>query len=292
MATLDVMCCDRKPAAGVAGPCLRGGIICVVSVWLLMVPGFIAPCGPAAAVAAEVGWARRLVRNLVPGRRPADRRGGLARLLRRRAQRRSHEQAVPAWRALFDGTTLTGWQPTRFGGEGEVVVADDRIEMAFGYSLTGITYQNVFPKLDYELELEAIKIDGNDFFCGLTFPVDQSYCSLIVGGWGGAVVGISSIDGKDASQNDTTRYMRFEHSQWYRIRLRVTAARLRAWIDDQLVVDQPIQGRRITTRSEVNLSQPFGICAYETRAAFRNIRVRRLNATEIRESGGASASGM
>ena len=72
----------------------------------------------------------------------------------------------------------------------------------------------------------------------------------------------------------------------------MTAARLRAWSDDQLVVDQPIQGRRITTRSEVNLSQPFGICAYETRAAFRNIRVRRLNATEIRESEGASASGM
>ena len=198
--------------------------------------------------------------------------------------------ATSARATSFAGTSRA--RSTRFGGEGEVAVADGRIEMAFGYSLTGITYQNVFPKLDYELELEAIKIDGNDFFCGLTFPVDQSYCSLIVGGWGGAVVGISSIDGKDASQNNTTRYMRFEHGQWYRIRLRVTAARLRAWIDDQLVVDQPIQGRRITTRSEVNLSQPFGICAYETRAAFRDIRVRRLNATEIRESEGASASGM
>ena len=43
-------------------------------------------------------------------------------------------------------------------------------------------------------------------------------------------------------QNDTTRYMRFEHGQWYRIRLRVTAARLHAWIDDQLVVDQPDSG--------------------------------------------------
>lgn len=287
MPMLHAFCRDRQPARDVAGRWLRAGIIYLIFASVFMVAG-----GPTPAAAAEAGWARRLVRNLVPGRRQTDRRGGLSRLLRGLVRRRSHEEIAPAWRALFDGSTLTGWQPTRFGGEGEVAVADGRIEMAFGYSLTGITYQEVFPKLDYELELEAIKIDGNDFFCGLTFPVEQTYCSLIVGGWGGAVVGISSIDGQDASQNDTTRYMRFEHGQWYRIRLRVTAARLHAWIDDQLVVDQPIQGRRISTRSEVNLSQPFGICAYETRAAFRKIRVRRLSATEIRESEGAPASGL
>ncbi|MEE3369645.1 MAG: DUF1080 domain-containing protein [Planctomycetota bacterium] len=285
MASLHTLCRDRQPVAGVAGPWLRAGIIYSILALVLM-----APDGP--VVAAEAGWARRLVRNLLPGRQLVERRGGLARLLRGFTRRRAVAATAPAWRPLFDGNTLMGWQPTRFGGEGEVAVADGRIEMAFGYSLTGITYQDVFPKLDYELELEAIKIDGNDFFCGLTFPVKQSYCSLIVGGWGGAVVGISSIDGKDASQNDTTRYMRFEHGQWYRIRLRVTASRLRAWIDEQLVVDQPIQGRRITTRSEVNLSQPFGICAYETRAAFRKIRVRHLNPTEIREPEGASASGL
>ena len=238
--------------------------------------------GPSAAVAAEAGWARRLVRNLVPARRAADRRSGLSQRIRRLVRRRFQKEVAPDWRPLFDGSTLTGWQATRFGGEGEVAVSDGRIEMAFGYSLTGITYQDVFPKLDYELELEAIKIDGNDFFCGLTFPVDQAYCSLIVGGWGGAVVGISSIDGKDASQNETTRYMRFEHDQWYRIRIRVTASRLRAWIDEEPVVDQVIQGRRISTRSEVNLSQPLGICAYETRAAFRKVRVRHLRATEVR----------
>ena len=285
MASLHTLCRDRQSIAGAAGPWLRAGMISSILALVLL-----APDGP--AVAAEAGWARRLVRNLLPGRRLVERRGGLARLLGGFTRRRPVAAAAPAWRVLFDGKTLTGWQPTRFGGEGEVAVADGRIEMAFGYSLTGITYQDVFPKLDYEFELEAIKIDGNDFFCGLTFPVEQSYCSLIVGGWGGAVVGISSIDGQDASQNDTTRYMRFEHGQWYRIRLRVTAVRLRAWIDEQLVVDQPIQGRRISTRSEVNLSQPFGICAYETRAAFRNIRVRRLNPTEIREREGASASGL
>ena len=251
----------------------------------------MACCGLAVCLLAGSGssWAladriqpgpiQRLVGKLVRG--AANRRGGLARLVDR-LTRSPRGLATAEWRALFDGHTLEGWQLTQFGGEGEVEVASGRIEFAFGYSLTGITYQGDFPKLNYELELEAIKIDGNDFFCGLTFPVDDTYCSLIVGGWGGAVVGISSIDGKDASQNATTRYMRFEHGQWYRIRLRVTASRIAAWIDDQPVVDQVITGRRISTRSEVNLSRPLGISSYETRAALRGIQVRMLNPAEVR----------
>jgi hypothetical protein len=130
--------------------------------------------------------------------------------------------------------------------------------------------------MNYEASLEAMRMDGIDFFCALTFPVADSHCSFIVGGWAGSVVGLSSIDGRDASENETTRYMSFKDNQWYRIRVRVTEEKIEAWIDDQQVVNQPTKGRRIGTRIEVELSKPFGICAWETRAALRNIRVRRL----------------
>jgi hypothetical protein len=182
----------------------------------------------------------------------------------------------PTWKPLFDGKSLEGWKITNFGGEGDVEVKDGTIIMEFGSSLTGITYTGEFPKTNYEISLEAMRMDGNDFFCGLTFPVEESYCSFILGGWGGAVVGLSSIDGHDASENETTQYKRFESEQWYKIRLRVTPERIQAWIDDKVWVDQDIVGRKISTRSEVNLSKPFGISAYETRAALRKLQIRDL----------------
>ena len=179
-------------------------------------------------------------------------------------------------KSLFDGQTLDGWKITEFGGEGDVLVEDGRIVLEFGSSLTGIHYGGQFPKTNYEVTVEAMRIEGSDFFCGMTFPVADSHASFIVGGWGGAVVGISSIDGQDASENDTTRIMSFDKGRWYKIKLRVTPKRIQTWIDDSSIVDQDIEGRRISTRSEVNLSKPFGFCAWETKAALRNIRLREI----------------
>ncbi len=181
--------------------------------------------------------------------------------------------------ALFDGKTLDGWKVTNFGGEGEVHIQDGKIVMEMGFSLTGLTSKRKdHPTANYEIELEAARLDGVDFFCALTFPVHDSHASLIVGGWAGAVVGISCIDDKDASENETTRYMGFKKGQWYRIRLRVLEKSIQAWIDDQQMVDVNIEGRTISTRPEVELSRPLGISAWETRAALRNISIRRLPA--------------
>lgn len=185
-------------------------------------------------------------------------------------------ESTPAWQSLFDGDSLAGWKITNFGGEGEVYVKNDRLMLEFGSSLTGITYSNDFPKTNYEVRLDAMQVEGIDFFCGMTFPVGDSHCSFIVGGWAGAVVGLSNIDDRDASENETTKYMTFKNGVWYRIRLRVTPDRITAWIDDKKMVDQVITGRKISTRPETDLCKPFGIASWDTRAALRNIEVRRL----------------
>jgi hypothetical protein len=205
------------------------------------------------------------------------------RRVRRRARRcmcatvSNAAPTVSSWRTLFDGATLADWKSAEFGGEGEVHVENGAIILDYGNSLTGVTYTGAdLPKTNYEIELEAKRIDGIDFFCALTFPVADSYCSFVVSGWAGTVVGLSSIDGFDASDNETTQYMDFKNNQWYRIRVEVTATRIRAWIDNEKIVDQDIEGRRISTRAEVDLSQPLGISAFESQAALRNIRIRPL----------------
>jgi hypothetical protein len=184
----------------------------------------------------------------------------------------------PQWQPLFDGKTLNGWNVAEFGGDGKVEVNDGQITLDMGQSLTGITWakEEGLPKSNYEIELEAMRVDGSDFFCGLTFPVKDSHCSFICGGWGGAVVGLSSIDGADASENETTKYETFKKGQWYKIRVRVTDDNISCWIDDKPLVDLATKDRKITTRVEVNLSKPLGISAWQTTAALRNIRLRKL----------------
>ena len=202
------------------------------------------------------------------------------------AQKPAADKSKPAWKALFDGKALTGWKSTDFGGEGEVTVKDGVILMEVGNDMTGITYsRDDFPKIDYEVTLEGKKVKGSDFFCTTTFPVGDSHCSLVVGGWGGAVVGLSSIDGRDASENDTKSLQTFERDKWYRVRIRVTGERIQAWIDDKRVVDLATKGKKITIRGECDASKPFGIATWRTVGAVRDIRLRSLTEEEKKAAG-------
>ncbi len=178
--------------------------------------------------------------------------------------------------SLFDGKSLEGWEITDFGGQGRVSIRDGAVVLDYGDTLTGITWKGEFPRTNYEVTLDAMRVEGTDFFCGMTFPVRDSHCSLIVGGWGGPVVGLSSIDGMDASENETNTLMRFERNRWYAIRLRVTGDLVQAWIDEELLVDMDTKGWDVDIRPEVSLSRPFGIAAWVTTAALRNIVLRRL----------------
>ena len=174
-------------------------------------------------------------------------------------------------RLLFDGESLAGWEVTNFGPQGPVRVNNGAIRLVVGDGCTGVTYQGEFPKSDYEVRLQAQRVSGRDFFCGMTFPVGDEFCTFIVGGWGGSVVGISSIDGLDASENFTSQIMVFESERWYDIRVRVTSDSIRAWIDQERVVSVGRAGHTFSVRNEVKLSRPFGICSWRTTAAIRNI---------------------
>ncbi|HWE01883.1 MAG TPA: DUF1080 domain-containing protein [Tepidisphaeraceae bacterium] len=185
------------------------------------------------------------------------------------------------WQSLFDGKTLGKWTTSDFAGHGEPAIEEGNLVLPFGETLTGVTYSGKTPKMNYEIAIEGKKVDGADFFCGLTFPVNNSFASLICGGWGGTVVGISSLDGKDANRNETRVLRKFERNKWYKIRLRVLPSRLQAWIDGEQVIDAPTTGRTISTRVEVDASKPFGISSFQTTAAFRSIRIRSLRPDEI-----------
>jgi hypothetical protein len=177
---------------------------------------------------------------------------------------------------LFDGKTLSGWEITNFGPQGPVYVSEDQIILGMGDGCTGITWKGDFPVSDYVVALEAKRVEGTDFFCGMTFPVGKDPCTFIVGGWGGTVVGLSSINGMDASENETTTLRKFEKDRWYKIRIRVTRETIQAWIDDEKVVDFEIGSNSLSIRPEVELSKPFGIASWKTTAAIKNIRVNKV----------------
>ncbi len=176
--------------------------------------------------------------------------------------------------SLFDGRTLGKWEKTKFGGEGDIEVKGGTLVIGAGNSLSGVHWTGDYPKMNYEISLEAMRVDGSDFFCGLTFPVGDDSCSFICGGWGGGVVGLSSLDGSDASENETTGYEEFKNGQWYKIRVRVTDGKIEGWIDDKQRVDVDTEGKRIGVRIEVDLSRPLGIATYNTTAALRDIKIK------------------
>jgi hypothetical protein len=101
-------------------------------------------------------------------------------------------------------------------------------------------------------------------------------CTLVVGGWGGMVVGLSNVDGSDASENETTKTMTFKENQWYKVRIRVTDAAIEAWIGDEQMINQPREEHKFDIRIECDLCRPLGVCTWDTTGAVRNIRVRAL----------------
>ena len=118
-----------------------------------------------------------------------------------------------------------------------------------------------------------MRLDGIDFFVGLTFPVREEFCSLILGGWGGTVSGLSSFDYQDAANNETTYVVEYKKNHWYKIRMEVEGDSLRAFIDGEKIIETEINGRQVHIRPEVEPSKPLGISSFDTQVAYKNIQI-------------------
>jgi Domain of Unknown Function (DUF1080) len=179
---------------------------------------------------------------------------------------------------LFDGSSLKNWKTTNFGGEGDVRVEKGQLILERGSPLTGVTWTGPeLPKTNYEVTLEAKLINGSDFFCGIGFRVGKGSASFVAGGWGGGVCGISMLDGDAAADNDTGTIKEFKKDKWYAFCLRVTPEKIEVWLDDAQIVDVQTKDRRIEIHPAMEPSLPFGLACYETKAAYRNVKLRKLD---------------
>ncbi len=181
--------------------------------------------------------------------------------------------------SLDDWTVVTKHMFRRHG-----MVRDENqtILLGRGEPATGIRRKDNVLRDDYVITLDAKRIAGNDFLCGLTFPVADAYCTLIIGGWGGQLVGLSDLDGEPANENETATYVRFENGRWYSIRLQVTTDRVTAWIDEKELVNVERQGRTFAIWWEQEPLRPLGIATWNTSGAVRNFRQQSVDPQRTR----------
>ena len=180
---------------------------------------------------------------------------------------------------LFNGSDLDNWYKTDYAGKGDIRIDDNgSLVLEMGSELSGIHWiGEQLPLQNYEIHLKAKRTLGSDFFCGLTFSYKDSHATLILGGWGGSLIGISSIDDFDASENETGDAYIFDENKWYDIRLRVTESELTVWIDNEEVIDCEVEGRKVGMRfGEIEMSVPLGICTYATTGVIREVYLKKI----------------
>ncbi|MSR48287.1 MAG: hypothetical protein EXS13_14710 [Planctomycetes bacterium] len=207
----------------------------------------------------------------------------------------SSPSGEPEWFVLLDrrdeasvATVAPAWSEVRFGGSGGVEESVSGVRLFAGSPLTGIAWpsfeSDAIPttppsscsSMNYEIEVEAARVSGTDFFCALTFPVGDAHLTLVLGGWGGSTCGFSCLDGRDASSNPTTRYRRFEKGRFVTARVRVTPECVDAFLDGEALCSTPLADVALSLRTEILPCQPLGIASYATTAQLRAVRWRPL----------------
>jgi len=193
------------------------------------------------------------------------------------------EPAGPTSWELLAPPHAAEWRPAGIPDQGEALVRAGEIQLAAGLPMTGIAFgaweSAGLPGTNYAVEYEAMRVEGEDIFGMLTFPVAShaAHATFVLGGWGGTVTGISSIDFADAGENSTRGEQRFENGRWYRVRLEVRPDDLRAWVEGRLVVNASIKGRQVSLRPGfIDHCLPFGFATWNTEARIRAVRVERL----------------
>jgi len=196
------------------------------------------------------------------------------------ARARRAGQALPPgdWVSLFDGKTLRGWrlvEEAQFANHGRVYVDEGRIVLERGDPRTGIAWTGQIPNVDYEIALEVMRLEGMDTFCVLCFPICDSQCVFVF--WGGTAAELERVDGREFRVPTPASRENDERGGWYCVRLRVTKAKIEAWIDQNKIIDLPTVGREFTIYPRhLGCLAPLGISTYETTAALRKIMLRRV----------------
>jgi len=188
-------------------------------------------------------------------------------------------QDIPeGWQSLFDGKTLDNWKILRYGGNGEPSVRNGVliIPKPTDGVMTGVCWVgDPLPVNNYEVYYEARRVAGSDIFAGFTFIYDDTAASIVFGGWGGVVNGLSSINGYDASENETCQRFSWSNDRWYPVLLRVTPDSIRASVGLDIIVDIATAGKDIHLRADY-LDTGFTLWTYNTTGEIRNIRIRTI----------------
>ena len=182
------------------------------------------------------------------------------------------------WQSLFDGKTLTNWKILQYGGNGAPSVKNGALVLPRPTDgvMTGICWVgDALPINNYEVYYEARRVAGADIFAGLTFVYDDTAASIVFGGWGGVVNGLSCIDGYDASENETCQRFSWSNDRWYPVQLRVTPDSIRATVGLDMIVDIATAGKDIHLRADY-LDTGFTLWTYNTTGEIRNIRIRKI----------------
>ena len=188
--------------------------------------------------------------------------------------------APEGWISMFDGETLAGWEIVHYVDEEELPHVRNGVlvlPVAINGTMTGISWVgDSFPSNNYIIYYEARRVVGNDIFAALTFPYNNTFATLVFSGWRGSINGLSSIDGYDASENETTQFFGLRNAEWYEVQLRVTTDSIRANVGYEEVVDIATAGKKIHLRDEI-LNTGLTIWTYTSGGEIRNIRYKKLN---------------
>lgn len=186
------------------------------------------------------------------------------------------------WRVLFDGADLSDWQTGVYGDPPEYELVEGGVVLPQTAWLSGLTYTAELPRTPYRLEVEATRRYGSDFFLGVTFPVRDAHLTLVLGGWGGGVTGLSCIDGRDASENDTRTTLHFPNGKRQRVVIDVSDERVTASVNGEVAVDRDLlPDEELSLRTEVLASRPLGLAAFATSTTVHAVRVQELPPASI-----------
>lgn len=195
----------------------------------------------------------------------------------------SGKDEKPVSWALLEGDAAKLWQPAGIPDEVPMSLKDEVLTLPAGQPMTGAKWTGwteQLPGIGYAIEYEAMRVEGEDIFGMVTFPVGshQSHATFVLGGWGGTVTGISSIDFKDANENQTRAEQRFENGRWYKVRIEVRPEDLRAWVEGRLVVNATIKGKKVGLRPGfIDHCLPFGFASYGTTGKIRRVVLEALD---------------